>query len=216
MTIYRVAEWEVNGYNDSDFCEAHYNTETDKLEGVEVHSTRYAGLCAERVAELAKVRHLSEAPMEVIESIRRIIVGRIHRALMSAEERDCKPENASNGNRLILNRDVRHKGETLVKGLAGTVFWCGAYGKFYKNGYNKPGRHNRRVGLALDDGRRVFVALSACDREKPAESSEVLLASAEKISWNVRVAEVVGCRAWLSHDYLTPMLKKLKEATAKV
>jgi hypothetical protein len=210
MTIYRIADWEANGYDDSDFFESHYDTETGTLDAVEVGSTRYAGLCPERVAELALVRPISEAPLEVVEAIRKIFVSSIHGTLVFAEERDCEPQDANKGNRLKLAYEVKHKGEKIAAGLAGTVFWCGAFGKFYRNGYNKPGRHNRRVGLKLDDGRSVFVALKACNREKPAESSEALLVIAERISWKVHVAEVIGCRAWLTHDWITPCLAKLK------
>jgi len=83
---------------------------------------------------------------------------------------------------------------------SGVVIDCKAYGQFYRNGYNQPGRENRTVKFRTDDGRMVKAPLAKLrlDRE-PMDDAE-LLERAERLSYGLRFCALDARCAWESTD----------------
>lgn len=198
-----LCEWEANGYDDSDFFVAEYDDETGIVSKREIGSTRYAGGMDkyERVTDPDIVRKaeswLAESTFAYLKSMDHFAV----------EE----PDDAANGTRLRLLRDVRHKGEKYTAGTIGTAFWCGAFGTFYRNGYNKHNRFNRRVGIRLDDGRTFFCALEACRLDREVTSDIELRIHAEQIASRLDFTRHFG-GAWPTYDFANAVVRKASAA----
>ena len=168
MTKYLLADRERNMPDDSDFYAVFYDSETGQIGSEEYGSTRYAG--GYRVAP----PHIYLPPTSEIIPLAREAA--IAQAAAAKKIQDFfavnEPNSVARGDRLVLLVDGSFKdkktGEKIAyhAGDAGTVIWEGTFGTFYANGYKRPNRSNTRVGLRLDDGRTVFVALEKCRLER--------------------------------------------------
>lgn len=203
---YKLCSWECNGYQDSDWYLVLWDSEAQTVRKVEVGTTRCAAGCNVE-------GHGYELPTpEVAEAARAWLEEAIYQTIRAAELRDVlEPNNAPLGSWLRLLRDYKHKVATIPADTRGYVFWCAAYGQFYRNGYNHPGRNNRRVGLELKDGRRVFVALSACRLDREPMSDGELRERAEGLSWQGQIGAAFSGHTWDSYNWLAPALKALRE-----
>lgn len=102
MAKYLLGEWEDNGYHDSDFCAAIWDSETKSAEKVLVGSTRFAG-----GFEYPDTEELTE---EVLEEARVWLENHIFDQLRAAEHRDImEPDDAYAGLRIQLLEDHRAK-----------------------------------------------------------------------------------------------------------
>lgn len=178
--LYAVSdEWEHNGYDDSDFYRVVFDWNKRELRRFETGSTRYAGRCWAG-SEFVLPSQTPETVWAEAERIHRDSIANGLRELdrMTKEEPDV--QDIKHGMELELTRNVKHKGATIAKGTRGEIFWSGAYGQFYRNGYNHPNRENTRVGLRLLDGSRVFVALKACRQTAPLLSEDQIQEQAKQ------------------------------------
>lgn len=160
-------EREHNYYDDSDFYVIAFDWNTKTIFEHPTGSTRYAA-GPSLGPSFVPVEHL---PAEVLQVAREVavvnevleIMRRHHLRVMTPG-----PEEVQKGTRVVLTRKARNRElGTLEAGLAGKVFWIGSHGRFYRNGYNRPNRHNTRLGVEFDDGRKGFVALDACRLDEP-------------------------------------------------
>ena len=202
-----LCEWEANGYHDSYFYGIAFDTTTSEIVSVSLGATAYGG-------GADAVSHGPITPAIAL-AVRTAIRDRYIAEYRTAEVMDIEtPADASNGQRLSLIRNVRHRGEKYLAGTEGTVFYCHAFGTFYRNGYNRPCRGNRRVGLRLDDGSSIYVALSACKRVEAPLTDDALMDNAERVARNAgAVKGLTGCRAWLSSDYISAPIAALDVQT---
>ena len=167
--LYAVTrELENNYHDDSDFYVIAFDPTTRSLARHETWTTRFA--CVARPGRWFVP--VEETPEEVLAMAEERLAEQLEVIVGANDKKDVEEPQVSalaNGMRLRLHRDVRTRGElgTLKAGIAGTVFWWGSHGRFFRNGYNQPNRSNTRVGMTLDDGRKAFVVLEACrlDRE---------------------------------------------------
>ena len=201
---YALTEWEDNGYHDSYFYAAVWDTELRTVRAIQTGATAYAG-GIRQFPPIQDHAMLAEALAWLAEHIFNVIRGAEHRDVL-------EPKAVAPRDELRLTRNVRHKGETLAAGLQGRVFWSGAYGQFYRNGYNKPGRENTRVGLELTDGRRVFVALGACRHDREPMTDGELRQRALALSENCGFSFACGCKAWESANYALALYKNTSVA----
>ena len=196
---YALCEWERNGYDDSDFFVAEWDTEERTVTKREIGSTRYAGGIAgyTPVSDPAMVR---DAQAWLVERMALLIANR-------DRENVLEPNDAPNGTCLRLLRDVRHKGIKYAAGTVGVSFWCGAFGKFYRNGYNRPNRFNLRVGIRTADGRSFFAALEACRLDREQEGEDVNRERAERQAARPNFTAFFG-GAWATHDYAAAVIEQ--------
>lgn len=127
----------------------------------------------------------SEVPERVWERAEELLRERIYQLLRAAEEQTIqKPSDAKQGQILRLSeahRSVKAK-TVLPAGTRIRVNECSAYGTFYRNGYNRPGRHNRSV-VGTVVGRPdvlVRVPLAKCQLDvEPTPEAELRQRAAE-------------------------------------
>lgn len=164
MTKYLLEDREINGHDDSDFYAIFYDTETGTIRSEIYGSTRFS---SPRVAPTDE--YIRDIPEEVKPKIYEIV----YRTAFEIIKRDDRqaidaPEKISVGESVSLlasgSFKDRRSGSTVKysEGESGVVIWEGAFGKFYRNGYNRKGRSNTRVGIRFEDGRVVFVSLEIC------------------------------------------------------
>lgn len=203
---YYLCDWEENGYHDSYFQVALWNEATQAVERVEYGATAYGGGWDYRA-------ETSYPTLAVVNKACAWLSEYIYRQIYAAEQRDVfEPEAVRNGEELILTRDARNKGVKIAAGTQGRVFWSGAYGQFYRNGYNRPGRANTRVGLELANGQRVFVALSACKRAKQPLSDAELKERADRLSLDCQFGKALSAKhAWDSYNWASEVLAKAQK-----
>ena len=205
---YSVADWERNGYHDSDFYALYFDSESKKLEVKMVGSTAYAGggYCANLVEN-------PPVPEELVPEVYAALARSIFAGLRVAEDnRVERPDKVARGEKVAVLSAGKFKDKKsgssveYSAGEEGEVVWCGAFGKFYANGYNKPSRHNRRVGVKFADGRVAFMALTNVKLARAARSDAELMAIAER---DAKVCDPVTLfgGAWASAVYL-PKEKK--------
>ena len=200
--LYRLADWEENGYHDSYFYVALWNEGTQQVESVEYGATAYGGGW-NYTAE-------TEAPTpEIVAKACAWLADRIYAQAHAAEQRDVlEPATVTKGQDLRLTRNARNKGVKIPAGAVGRVFWSGAYGQFYRNGYNRPGRDNTRVGLELTTGERVFVALDACRLDREPMPDAELRQRAEALSLGCAFGKALSLKhAWDTHNFALAVLK---------
>ena len=200
--LYRLSEWEDNGYHDSYFHVALWNEDKQIVERVEFGATAYAGGWNYMAETLAPTK-------EIVGKACAWLANVIYRQIWAAEQGDVlEPKAVSKGQDLRLIRSARNKGVTVPKGAVGRVFWSGAYGTFYKNGYNRPGRNNIRVGLELTTGERVFVALSACRLDREPMGDEELRQRAENLSLHCSFRSALTAKGgWDSKNFALAVLQ---------
>lgn len=202
MAKYRLVEWENNGYNDSDFFIAYWDSDHGDIQAHMFGTTRFGG------DNTISDEYLMPTP-DVVLAAREALAAKIYAMMEHAENLDInEPTNAQKGERLELIKDTRHKKVKYEKGTQGTVIWIGAFGKFYRNGYNKPGRFNRRVGLKLEDGKVFFTALSNCKRAKAPMSEAEMRKIADRHAWGLNFKTAVSNHGgWLSCNWAKAALK---------
>lgn len=259
MATYNLCEWEINGYNDSDFMMSVYNDETNKVEAVCVGSTRYAGGIDHGGALMPTV--------EIVEKARLVLKEYIFQKLRAAEHRDVlEPDDVQDESRVTLleahknqvfkttpcskcngsgswvnpknSSDKREcfgckgygelQGEKIKDsngklvwdkfpaGLSGVVKYCGAYGKFYRNGYNQPGRFNRTVKFLTDEGKLIKAPLSKLRMEREPLTDEVLYEKAENLSHGLHFGSMYPKCAWYDKHYAADVVAKNREVTHEV
>jgi len=91
------------------------------------------------------------------------------------------------------------------------VFWVGAFGQFYRNGYNHPGRANRRVGVRLLDGTKVFAPLKDLRLDREMLSEKELYERAEDLSRHYNFGAMFAGFTWAS-KVATPVTSAAAEA----
>jgi hypothetical protein len=199
-TEYLVARYEDNGYHDSYFYATVWNPITKTIRDIMEGATAFAGGCS------VDAPPLKDAPAKIKAAFMKWACHRAAEMVVAADLKYVmEPDKVVSGDKLMLLRDVRPKKTPLIpKGATGEVFWSGAFGTFYSNGYNKPGRSNTRVGLILENGDRVYVALSSCRRNleiKDLKAVEKGIRSNFK-KGDFSIIPLTGCKAWLSASYL--------------
>jgi hypothetical protein len=213
---YSLCEWEENGYDDSDFYAAYYDDETGEVKSKLVGSTRYYG----GFSEDGKTNPFEYPTPEVVEKARKVLEEHIFARLREAEDRAVlTPERASKGDRLRTTtagifKDKKKGTETpYEEGEVGTVIWAGHFGTFYRNGYNRRGRSNGRVGLRFDDGRVIFVALSKTRLDVDPASDEDLRERAERLSHGHQYGKMLSAKhAWDTRNFASAVAKEVKGA----
>lgn len=130
-----------------------------------------------------------DTPEQVWNRAEQLLAEHIYQLIRNAELRDVfEPQDAKFGTVLRLTEAHTHKDKTtgakttVAAGTVGEVFWCGAFGTFYRNDYNHPNRDNRRVGLRLLDGSKVFVPLKKCRLHKEPMTDSELRQRAEELA----------------------------------
>ena len=203
---HKLMDWEVNGYDDSDFFGVYFDTDDGQLHKIELGSTRYAG-GYNFGAEYA------EPTLEIVELARVQLARLIFVALREAEHRDVmEPRNVSKGD--VVRVSTAHKskiaGQTLDIGTRIRVNDCTAFGKFYRNGYNQPGRGNRSiVGRIIGQDPKpgevlppiVRIPLNKCRLDREPLTDAELQERAEKLSHEHNYGAAFGMRAWESNNW---------------
>ena len=210
--LHRLTEWEDNGYNDSDFWVSVYDDETNTLRSVLSGSTRFAGYAPGQGPDLGEP--ISDP--QTLQKALRALAEHIHDLLSKAEHHDVyEPDHVERGATVRLLRTCKHKGTVGHEGAVGKVFWSGAYGQFFRKGYNKPGRENTRVGIELADGTTAFVALSACRLNREPEDDEELGIRAWELAQNCEFSKATREKhAWDSLNFAKALYLKTYGAEA--
>jgi hypothetical protein len=196
---YLLARYEDNGYHDSYFHAVTWDSDLKVMREHTEGATAYGGWFP------VDAPKMNAAPADIRAEFRAFACHAAAMQIFNADLFDCtEPQSVKVGDNLRLLRDVNGKANVKA-GDVGRVFWSGAYGHFYRNGYNKPNRSNIRAGLEMDGGqRRVFVALSACRRTRspePIEDTETrLMASYDEKRFSIQ--PLTACRAWFSEVYI--------------
>lgn len=196
---YLIAEWERNGYHDSDFYVAIWDTDTKKMDSVMYGSTAFAGYIKPDHPPLNKADEQTQNEFRAwaVETASQII----HNGLVTEAN---EPNQVKIGDELVTIRKTKKKNGTVIEaGIEGRVFWQGAYGQFYAKGFNKPDRTNTRVGLEFKDGSKEFIALNACKRNVVIEPIEEVSKRMTYLMEDGRfnIGALTTCTAWLSCEY---------------
>src|SRR5713101_3320069 len=113
MTLYRLNDWEVNGYDDSEFQYAVYNSDTNGIELFEYGSTRYAGG--------ADTSMIQDPTSEIVFRCQQILEDWLTKSYIAADKRATDtPETIDNGVRVKLM--VPHKNQ--AKSISTTDATC--------------------------------------------------------------------------------------------
>lgn len=195
-----IARWEDNGYHDSDFEAAIWDSETEEMTTFLEGSTRFGG--GTRVEKALGAVKLYDCPEEVRDRFRAWACREAAKLCHDAEKRrimNPEPGDIIKGDHLVTTRIVRPRKKPAIPiGTKGRVFWSGSYG------HNRPNRNNTRVGIKTEGGEAHFLALDACRLDKPVEPVEPIerrmLDSYDQGQFNV--APLTTARAWLSESYL--------------
>src|SRR5579885_3291074 len=131
MAKYVLCDWEINGYNDSDFMLMYYDDQTNELKSYEYDTTRFGGCMCKDIPtpegsssfhrhggknyetgeEIPPERFLMPT-LEVVEKARKVLEERAFQALTSVDKllRDEPgPEDLVNGMKLYLTVNVRNQ-----------------------------------------------------------------------------------------------------------
>lgn len=201
-------DWEINGYDDSDFEYALWVPSEGKVIRYQYGSTRYAS-AGECPYELCR-----EIPADVLEAARAYLEEGIYKQLCYAEEERMKGEVMFNrGDEVRMLDPVNFRDKKNIdpetgkprtvkaqRGDVGTVIWEGFYGRFYANGYKQPDRSYQRIGVKFGDGRVVFCASekAALVIDNPVPDSE-LRDQAHRLSYQHNYKPLVSSHGgWLT------------------
>ncbi len=253
MTLFKLCEWEINGYSDSDWILMVYDDETNSIKSLTIGTTRFAGCAAHGYQICYECAGSPISPtQEIIEKARLVLKDflfqRIKRLnyLSVMEPEDVNPgdkvqllidhknqafeykkcENCING-QWINPKNPQDKrdcfscyGEGEIKGnklkqnnklvwlkysagLTGTVKSCRAYGTFYKNGYNQPGRDNKTVIFVTENNKIVRAPLSKLRLAKNLKSDFELLQQAEEQSKSLHFGMMHPRFTWYDKNYVS-------------
>lgn len=206
-----LCEWEENGYDDSDGFSAYWDSERQTVDKEMTWTTR-GGVHPSEFQPLTP---------DALAAALAWLENHIFDGITAAEQHDIlTPADAPIGREMELLVDhnfsdkragVKHE---LKAGQWGDVFWCGAFGQFYRNGYNRPGRDNRRVGLRMShDGSRVFVPLSKLRQHRQPLTAEELRQRAHTLAQGCQFGAALSSRfAWDSRNQAAELLKTLEAA----
>ena len=259
MALLKIAEWEDNKYDDSDFYAAYFDPATGLIEREEIGSTRYAGKIQ------SATPHTTNWTLETVDLFREAFQRYIYATLRYAENKDVlKPQNVEkgdvvktleilkprkifrlesckkcngtgkwinpnspldarvcftcNGSSKTYNKtgETAPKGFKIETGIIGTVLSCEAHGTFYSNGYNQPGRSNRQTKIEIfHPTESTIVVNAALEKLRLARdplSNQEITDKAIGYSFQWQYTSFVGCKAWLSKDYIPQALKEALKA----
>ena len=250
---HRICEWEDNGYDDSDFYGAYFDSDTGTVKTMLIGTTRGAMSVPEEwrgmllptigvveqarqwlqghiygVIHAAEHRDVSEPSLSILNKGVRVKLTKSHRNVVKETEpcRKCggtgywvNPRNSTDkrecfncngtGERKTRTRKKDENGKQVyvvfAEGTEGDIAGTATYGTFYRNGYNKPGRHNTTLKVKLDDGMVVNVPAEKVALAREPLTDEELQKQAKKSSYGYQWGMAAGCKAWLSKDYTTTL-----------
>lgn len=118
MSLWQACrEWEHNGYHDSDFYVVVFNDETNKLQRVEVGTTRFAGCVAHHSQICYVCRNVRTDPMP--ESVRKRMKEELYslwkETLIATAKRRIENPTGELGSKVILTKDVRNRPRDIEK-----------------------------------------------------------------------------------------------------
>jgi hypothetical protein len=206
MTRFKLCEWEENGYDDSDGYVAFYNDETGTVGREETWSTRYAR---------SENPPIFESPTrEVVEKACAWLSNEIFGQLRAAEHKDVLEPNVVIGDRVKFLKSGTFKDKKANRevafeaGEAGEVIWMGHFGTFYRNGYRQPGRHNGRIGVRLEDGRVVFVAMGKVRKAREPMSDAELHKRADRLALDCQFGKALSVKhAWDTFNWALEIVR---------
>jgi len=102
--------------------------------------------------------------------------------------------------------------QTIPAGTRLTVIAVTAFGRFFRKGYNKPGRENRSVTGRTDAGEVINIPMKKLRLAKEPMSDADLRERAVELSHHHAYGSMFGCRAWLSANYAAAVAKAAKAA----
>lgn len=181
MAKFLLEDREANYYDDSDFYAIFFDTETGTIRSEMYGTTR--GF-SPRVAPADK--YLRPVPEEILEKAREYLFEKASEDIRRRDRLEIdSPDSISRGDTvtLLCGGKYTDKKRDNVKisyeaGETAVVIWEGAFGTFYRNGYNRKGRSNTRVGLRFEDGRVVFIGLDKCKLSRAYLTDEEIAARA--------------------------------------
>lgn len=267
MSKFLLTDWEINGYNDSDFMCSYYDDVANVIGFHEYGTTRFAaptniGINPDGTTSVTVAGETLLMPnADVVEKARLALADRIFDRLQKADRklvdepdyadlfqgmrvrltenvrmqvRESAPCNKCSGSGKWINprnandkRDCfackgsgQHVGakvkgdngkqawDNLPAGLTGVVVDWKAFGQFYANGYNKPGRHNTTVQFRTDDGKLVRAGLSKLRLDQDYKDDSYLQGKAEELSFNYQFSALYPRHAWDTHNFAAQVAKK--------
>lgn len=200
---YKLMWWEDNGYHDSYFHGVYFDDADGQLHKADLGATAYGG-------GIGFDESYAMPTPAVVEASRKLLVEGIYQRLHSAEQHDVmKPADAKPGDILRLSEPhkSRKAGMMLDVGTRIRVNVCNAFGTFYRNGYNKPGRDNRSiVGTVLGQPDKLIrVPLAKCRLDRDLRSR------AEELSYEHQYGPLFGMRAWESDNWALEVQKSVSK-----
>lgn len=209
---FKLMWWEDNGYHDSYFHGVYFDDADGQLHKADLGATAYGG-------GIGFSEEYAMPTPEVVEAARKLLVQGIYQRLLEAEHRDVmEPNDVQVGDivRLLQVHKSRKAGTVLGVGVRIRVNDCQAFGTFYRNGYNKPGRDNRSiVGTVLGSPQTlVRVPLSKCRMDREPMPDTELMARAEALSHEHQYGPLFGMRAWESDNWAAQVAQQTGQKTA--
>jgi hypothetical protein len=200
-----LCDWEENGYDDSDGYIAYWDDAEKTVKKYGHWTTRFGSGPAIQFIPCTK----DEAKLA-----RAWLAEKIYNTLRYAEHKDVlEPQSVSKGSEVKFIKahkfDNKKTGEIVIgaEGDCGRIFWVGNFGTFYRNGYNKPGRGNCRVGVELTNGKRLFAPLEKLRLAREPMADDELRKRAENLSYEHQYGKMLSMRhAWDSINYAKQVL----------
>ena len=190
-----LVEFEKNGYEDSDFFMVFFDSEKGTIGAQEIGSTRHAG-------GIDRKGFINDLPPEELERARLALQEHIQRVLGIADQHDVlEPDDVKYGEvvRFLKNSSARSQ-FAYKKDDTGDIFYCKAIGTFYSKGYNHPGRQNRRVGVRLADGTRLFAPLAHLRLDREPLTEQELRDRATDLSYHYQFGATAPGFTWASWE----------------
>lgn len=137
-----LTSWECNYYDDSDFWGLAWDTNSLAFVRYSEGSTRYAG------CDVTRVRPITDAERAEARAAL-IAILEAHAAAKAAQDRE-NPSEFERNERVEAKRVFRSRktGDVIEVGATGSIFWSSR--EFFR------GKLLVRVGVAYDDGRKLF------------------------------------------------------------
>ena len=202
-----LADYERNGYNDSDFLVIYWDDDRKEIDQFESGSTRYAGNPGAE-AQLRALRR--DITPEIRQQIHRHIFECIRDGYLRAEVSRVEapgPADLPHGTevRMIAPPSGRKRDEVWEVGEVGEVYWSGHFGRFFRKGYRQPDRSNGRLGVRFADGRRVFCPMKSVRLNREPDADRAVLEAA-RVADAFDVGACVSRFTWYSK--IKPSLKQ--------
>jgi hypothetical protein len=200
-TLMKWGSWEENGYHDSYFYIAAWHVEAGECVSLGDGATAYGGGgCQETFTPWTDTE---------LERARLWLAGRVFEGIKAAELRDVlTPNKVQRGDPVALL--VEHKNAVKVNGekvqgqwtrfpagTVATVIRADAFGTFYRNGYNKPGRENTSAVCRLPDGGIMKAPLAKLRLAREPMTDSELQARAAELSYGMECKSLLtGHGGW--------------------